>query len=562
MNKRDEIIRILPVFLFIFLAAGYWHLSHPAPPCESAVPAGFPKQKILLVPLDSRPPCRQMVVNAGRICRRDVWTPPQEILDYYSLPGSTGEIRQWLQENMDGSEAVIISIDQLLYGGLLSAREKNASPAEIASLLGFLRELHQAHPRIPIYAFSILPRMTPQDSIDGYQERKDLIAYSRLAGKKAAGEEIDETELSVLKNSIPPASLEKYLQRFRENERLNRELIDLAAEGVFARLVLGQDDGEVYSIPNIEKNALQGYMKTRGITDEQVFLTHGADEIALTCLTEIAVRPGSFTPSVYLDYNTALTRRHYLPYMAVNLEDCAREKAALLGIRLADSPEEADFILFISANDAEEDTLHSRADSTKRLKAYLAQDKPVALVDLSEHFLAEETLLPRLISAKFPLNSLAAYAGWNTASNSLGTALSEAVLYLAALSGCQTRNEAVSLAYAQTAFLQGRLLEDYFYLKAGIDTVNLNLRKYGYQNTADLDLEHNYRYANAMLQKGLAEHLAAYEATASARAPFTIGTPAGSFTLRMQQLGLEAGYPWPRTFEAYLEAAPLLQLCL
>lgn len=560
VNKYGKIIRTSTVFFIIFLMISCWHVQSSREHYETAIPAKLTKQKVILVPLDSRPPCRQMVVKAGELCQREVLAPSQELLDYYSLPGNTEGMRHWLQENMAGSEAVIISIDQLLYGGLLNAREKTATPAEISSLLNFLRELHRTYPQIPIYAFSILPRLIPQDSIDGYQERKDLIAYSRLVGKKAVGLEIDEEELQRLENNIPPTSLEKYLQRFRENERLNQQLIDLSTEGVFARLVLGQDDGEAYSIPNIEKNALQDYMKSRSVTNEQVFLTHGADEIALTYLAELAGKSSFFTPGIYLEYNTDRTREHYLPYMAINLEDCAKEKIRLLGGKEVHSPEEADLILFISANAAEEDTLSSRADSVRRLEAFQAQGKPVALVDLSEHFSAEETLLPQLLAADFPLNRLAAYAGWNTASNSLGTALSEGILYLTALSICQSPNEVISLAYAQTSFLQGRLLEDYFYLKADIDIVNANLRKAGYQNTADLDLEHNYLYANAMLQKSLNDHLAAYQSTASARAPFTLSTPAGDFTFRMQQLRLEASYPWPRTFEIYLQTFPLLQM--
>ena len=558
MKKQLKISRFLPVFFILIMMLACWHSQRLFCQGEYLSPAQKFSQKILLVPLDGRPPCKQMVVNAGRIAGLEVITPPQELMDYYSQPADTKGLRQWLKENMSGSDAVILSIDELMYGGLLTAREKNAQASEVAELVQFLQELHQAQPQIPIYGFSILPRMTPQDTIDGYQERKDLIAYSRLVGKKAAGLEVDDNEINELAAHIPEKSLQKYLQRFHENEYLNQQLIDLAKSGVLARLVLGQDDGEIYSIPNIEKAALQGYIQSQGLSDEQVFLTHGADEIALTYLAEIALRRTSFRPRIFLDCNTAWIKEHYMPYMAVSLEACAREKVRLLGGTLAASAEQADCVLFISANDHEADTLSSRAASVKKLQVYQRQGIPVAVIDLSEHFLAEETLLPQLLEADFPVNSLAAYAGWNTASNSLGTALSEALLFLNAREHCQTKEDVTALAQSQTAFLQGRMLEDYFYLKTDIDNVNRALHKAGYPNVSDLNLEHNYKYANAMLQKGLADHLAAYQALAAVRAPFTITSPVGSFAFQLQNLTIDASYPWPRTFEIYLQATPEL----
>ena len=571
MDKIYFLKQLLMPVLLLTVLLGYWHLGRLQGDLPAATDTGQPATatailpedidpagKILLLPLDGRPPCRQMVISAGRITGTEIRVPPQEVLDYYSQPGDTAGTRAWLRENIAGAKAAIISIDQLLYGGLLAAREKTASQEDTAALLAFLRELHTANPEVPLYVFSILPRLMPQDTIDGYQERKDLIAYSRLVGRQAAGQEADEQEIARLRDRIPPESLRKYLHRFQENERLNQQLIDLAGEGTIKRLVLGQDDGEAYSIPNIEKSALTGYIAAQGLTGQQVFLTHGADEIALTFLAEIEMQRTGKHPRVYIDASSHWAREHYLPYMAISSGACAREKLELLGITPAETPEEADCVLYLSVNDHEADTLGSRADSVRRLQAYHSQGKPVALVDLSQHFRAEEALLPQLIAADFPLNSLAAYAGWNTASNSIGTALAEAVLCLSAQDTCRSKDSLSALAQARTDFLQGRLLEDYYYLKAEIDIVNRALHKAGYHNTADLDLEHNYRYANAMLQKGLARHAAMLASTRAARAPFTLSCSAGSVTLQQRRLHFDASFPWPRTFEIYLQAQPEL----
>lgn len=534
--------------------------------------------KVILVPLDSRPPCRQMVVDAGCVAGIDVVTPPSEIMDYYSAPGDTAAMQTWLRTAATDSSAIIVSIDQLLYGGLLAAREKDTDDTAVAAMLACLREIHQESPAVPIYAFSILPRQTPQDSIDGYQERQDLLAYSRLVGRRAAGLAADEDEISRLEAAIPPASMEKYLAHFRANEKLNRELIALAADGTLAGLVLGQDDGEPYSIPNIEKNNLAAYIAEQNL-GARVTLTHGADEIALTTLAAIVTERAHTAPRVYVKYNDAQTPTRVMPYMAVDTATTVREKLALTGCREVDSPADADYTLVVSTNDSDAGAMESRAavadylaaqitDARRATGQPLAQSPSgessltsspgnrIALVDLSKHFAASECVLPLLLARDYPLNSLLAYAGWNTTSNAIGTAVAEAAIYLASAEIATSREEYIAVTAANLRLLHNRILEDYFYLKSDIDVVNSALKKAGYTNTADLDLEHNHRYATALQQDALKKHVASYKASRSYRTPVTLASPFGDFTLQSYDLTVDSSYPWPRTFEIYLECTP------
>ncbi|BAL83921.1 hypothetical protein SELR_22130 [Selenomonas ruminantium subsp. lactilytica TAM6421] len=547
------------IFLVLGLAFACWHYAlHPAVPAGTIIQPNTPSKSILLIPLDGRPPCRQFVIDAGAIAGYAVNTPPSELQDYYSAPGDTAGMRKWLQENLPQQEAAIISIDQLLYGGLLAAREKEATPAQQDELIAFLRQLHQENPNKPLLAFSILPRQTPQDTIDGYQEKKDLLAYSRLKGRQYAGLPVDEGELSRLEQAISPQNMQKYLQHFDENEALNRKLIALVKEGVLTRLVLGQDDGEEYSIPNIAKAHLWAFMQQEGLPEDKAVITHGADEIALTMLTAYQNESAGYQPAIYIAYNHPATAGTIMPYMAIDMATVAREKIDLSGGREAASPDEADLILYLSANDYEQDTVSLRARNVQELKGYLNQSKHIALVDLSKHFMAQETLLPLLLAKDIPLNALTAYAGWNTASNAVGTATASASLYLSAQKNAQSPEEALGTMASNIHFLQNRILEDYFYLKEDIDTVNHTLKKAGYRNTADLDLEHNWRWANSMLQESMQKHLAAYKQSKALKAPVRIDTPQGAFTVFMDDLTMELSFPWPRTFEIYLETTPYL----
>lgn len=527
----------------------YLHPSWEGKPLEFTPGEG---KKILLVPLDGRPPCRDFVINVGKIGGYAVTVPPSQLQDFYSLPGEVPEMRRWVLENAPECHALILSVDQLLYGGLLAAREKTATAEEIAALLDFFRKLRQENPTLPIYAFGVLPRLTPQDTIDGYYEKRRLMEYSRLMGQKEAGLSVDEGKLHELAVGITPESMSAYLTHFTAATELNRQLALLTREGVIDKLVLGQDDGERYSIPNSEKEKLKDFIKNENLN--AVTVTHGADELALLMLAEFKLKERGYRPKVWVEYAAEAMAERVMPYMAVSLRENTAETLNLLGSVAAASPQEADFALYISAVDRYQNELKSRRQSVKRLEELRKARIPTALVDLSKHYVEEETVFPLLVRSAFPVNSLIAYAGWNTASNSLGTALAEATLFTAARREAKTKEDVLALYQANLTFLQNRFLEDSLYLKDVIDRVNRALKKAGYANTADLDLEHNYRYANILLRQGMAERLPSYLASKAFRAPLEIEIPGGTAKIAVKSLRAAMSYPWPRTFEIRLES--------
>ena len=558
----------LATILFLLSAFLLFHfVFHPTPVGEwrtlsaaTEMDRDAGRRPILLVPLDSRPPCREFVVNSGKIIGRTIVTPPTEYMDYYSKAGETAAMRQWLAENAGGADAVILSIDQLLSGGLLAAREAHISHADIDALSTYLRTLHTAHPTVPLHAFYILPRAIPQDGIEGWRERRALLAYARLLGRVGESLPVDEDEMERLRGEFPPDDLEKYLAHFDESTELASMLIELTEEGVLTRLILGQDDGEEYSVGNLKKKELAALLAQKHIAQERAMIVHGADEIALSMLARLSVDElrtrGGAAPRIALRYARADMADMIFPFMAVSNDVTAREKIAMLGAALAEDGTSSDVTLLISAGDNGADTIGTRAPAAAAVKDMLAEGTTVALVDLSRHFHAEETLLPILVEKNVPVNALTAYAGWNTASNAIGTALAQAVLYHCAMQRAENTEERARAAYANLAFLTGRIAEDEFYLKETINRVNDTLRNAGYQNTADLDLTRNWRWANDLLTNDLSRRIRSYESTASFRAPFV----QNNIRLRAVRSNITAYYPWPRTFEIRMETHPNLEI--
>ena len=143
LKNRSLLILILVPLLALLL----WNLRQLQHPAGTPVsPQETMTRRVILIPLDGRPPCRQFVIDAGRIGGTEVVTPPHELQDYYSQPGDTKAMRIWLENEMNSADAVILSVDQLLYGGLLTARENRPPPPRLKSFCAIFRNFIKAIP--------------------------------------------------------------------------------------------------------------------------------------------------------------------------------------------------------------------------------------------------------------------------------------------------------------------------------------------------------------------------------------------------------------------------------
>ena len=479
-----------------------WHhiFYVQAPPADAIQLEQNYKYKLLLVPLDSRPPCQKMVIDAGKMAGVQVIVPPSEIMDYYTKKGDTKALQQWLLDNIGSADGAIISVDQLLHGGLLASREIDTQKQDIQQIDSYLKLLRKKAPNKDLYVFNVLPRITPPPTIKS--KSKDIIKISRLIDQISIFEnEQDIKDLEKLKEKVDPDDLNIYLDLFKQNTQLNKVLINLTKDHTINKLIIGQDDGEDFGIPNMEKKALQAYLRANEINDQQVMITKGADEVALSLLADFVQTKTTYKPKVYVAYNDDSAERTIMPFMAGSVGTTVNEKLIMANALQVDNPEEADIILYVFIGNDE--NIASQEASALKIKSYIESGKSVALVDLSEHFLARETVFPKLIQNDVPLNALTAYAGWNTASNSIGTALANAIIYNAQKTQNQSTNDRLALEYNRLKINYNRYLEDYYYLKEVIDVINTTLHKYGYTNVNDLDMNHNYLWMNDLLQKDM-----------------------------------------------------------
>ena len=504
-----------------------------------------PTQSILLLPLDSRPVCSTMVQKLGALAGLNVILPPKACLDNYQTPSDRQKLFPWLQKNQLLCDYSIISADNLLHGGLLAARMNTATPSEEDELLKQLRHLPITRQQA---IFSVIPRLLVSDQLlpDRWYQYQ-LMRYSQLAdmvritGSFALTQELRRTEAK-----IPAKVLDKYRSRYQQSDRFNLGLLKLATDD--RRITFGQDDASLIGLPHASAVKLQSSIAAQKLQQQAQF-TYGADEIASLLLVRYYLQQSNWQPKVYLHYASPKAEGADMPYMAVCVGAALRNQLQLLGATEVTTPAAADLICYINCGN---DDYRPSAKQAQEIQQLLNQGYKVALIDSSANFEAEELLLPQLLAHNVQINRLAAYAAWNTFSNSSGTALAQGLLFCGRLRQLQAAGadtERLAALYAANLnFTAERILEDYYYQKLVHPPLRQTLEAFGI-NPVELDSEdktatEQYIQGKLSLQayKLLHDNLG--------RTPF-YQQNGQSYYLR--DLSVGAKLPWARIFEAELQ---------
>ena len=503
----------------------------PSPqPTTVPTPSSTLPARILLLPLDSRPPCTDFVVELAQLAGMQVILPPPELLDHYRRPASPEKLAAWAATVLkeEKPDAVILSTDMLVHGSLLASRQRIGKKEQEQQLLNWLTQWHKEYPAVPLYAFSIIPRLLLADNSPYQIYQYHLKKYSIWADEIGWFDNPDDVQpLLAMEKRLPEELKTEYAALYEQNLAFNRSLIDLAASGTLQMLILGQDDGFPFGLPNQEKEQLAQYAAQKKA--HSVEITRGTDEVALSLLGKIISQQRTHAAQAEIRYSRPDVPGMLMPYMPHSIASNAKEKLALSGV-LPATEGNADFILYIHAGRKGDSPWQQLAPS-QEIASLLQEGKAVALVDLSEDFSSLNTIYPWLVLLDVPVNQLTAYAGWNTTSNSLGTIVTHA---LAVLQGHASTTKKAS-------FLGERFLDDWYYQK----TIQSRLNRWLLAKRQDpYSLKQNYAEANFRLQRHLqssAVHLERYD------------FPATNATLPLRRYDATAKTPWERTFEASIE---------
>ena len=186
--------------------------------------------KTLLIPLDERP-CNyqypQMIAQTNH--QIELIVPPQSLLGNKKEPASLEKLDHFIYEHIHEVDNMVLSIDMLVYGGLIPSRLHNKKKEELISRLNIIKRLKEMNPKLKIYAFNCIMRCpsynSAQEEPDYYEEygyqlfrRKYLLDYQQRHGLTME----EEKELESI--CIPQDIIDDYEKRRNLNTFVNIQI--------------------------------------------------------------------------------------------------------------------------------------------------------------------------------------------------------------------------------------------------------------------------------------------------------------------------------------------------
>lgn len=434
--------------------------------------------RIGLMPLDERPVNTRLPQQVGAVAGATVALPPPQALSARKRPADTGVLTRWLEDAPAGpqpADALVVSLDMLGYGGLIASRTGNDPAASVLARWEALRRVRRRSPRCGIHGVSLVTRAPnsydSDEEPDYWQEiGADLHRFGGALHRDYLGEENGTLESAgELRGRLPVHSVHDFTRRRLRNHTMNLAAMSLAAEKILDTLLVTADDTAERSAGSLEQHWLAHWHGALAGAGENVLMHPGADEVGAVLVARTVLSASRSAPlriAVVCATPGGLDR--VAPYENVPLGTGARGHVRGTG-SLPGEPEGADLVVVVHPPDpAGGDWAHGhpavrRADDTEvkataeTVAAYLGRGAAVAVADCAYPNGSDPALLTAL-SDRLPLTSLAGYAGWNTAGNTLGSVIAQGALFAA------SRQAGTFDPAAHQRLLAHRLVEDGAYM--------------------------------------------------------------------------------------------------
>lgn len=380
--------------------------------------------EISLVPLDNRPFTFYTPTQISRIGGFQIRTPDPSLLGTYFTPGDRAAVATWWETAVRTTEASIVAVPMLAFGGLINSRYSAGISLEQAlESLEILKTAKHQNPQHRIYAFDSIMRLTisPTREYPGNLSNK-LREWSILKDKVEHREMADlRPALETVEAALPQELIDDYVYTRKRNLAINKRMIELVRDGFVDFLIIGQDDAEPYGLHRSERNMLMDDIVEHGLGDK-VKIFPGADVIASLLVTKLAMESSGVSPKVYVEYSRKHGDRWIAPYQDIPYGQVIESYVSVLGGEMAASAENAD--LRLMANTAGNEPIDAFAE---RIAAFAAAGRPVAVGDDAYAGCADPVLIQALRD-RLRFSDLAGYSGWN-----IGVSIAQSFARLAML---------------------------------------------------------------------------------------------------------------------------------
>jgi len=391
------------------------------------------------IPLDNRPVNYQRVQWLAESVNIELLTPEEELfrtaLDNMppnsdgSKLGNRPKLLEWLKSTEGKCDYYIISLDQMLSGGLVGSRwYKNTDLTFEKSVCDYIAQLSQKY---PIVLFDTVMRLASTSGFDGYgiNEYNALRTYGSKARKILSGDNltIDNiikgykygTNGALISTTLSSTAIDNYIA----SRSRKLKLIDYLLKNCASNLdycFIGVDD----SSPNtsIQTNEI-AYIKRLIGTNGNI--AAATDEFGMMGIARVlsSYYGGA---DVTVEYYGGGENQIADSYDYDTLKNAMNSKLQSLKCNVTNDNKALKVLIYTKCNNST-----ATANSIiAKAKQYISQGCVVAIIDPSA---SGGVIGKTLAGSDVPLLQLIGYSSWNTAANSLGLGFSMAIaryLYL------------------------------------------------------------------------------------------------------------------------------------
>ncbi len=421
---------------------------------------------VLLLPCDTRPPTLELPLQLARVADVQMHVPPLELLNNLNEPGDTKAIASWLLEHANNADAAIITLETLCLGGMIPARRVSDSLEDALSRLEVLKEVKRLNPNIKLYAYGVIVRVAHDN--DPLEEK---LYYGEWGSQlRRFSEELDRFErigvahadsLKEARDAIPDEILNDWIVTRERNHALHQRALELLKDGVLEHLCLTLDDTTPYGLAARDRRRLEARIDELGLW-ERADVYPGADEVAAVLLARALVNASGRKPKVWIHYPSHLSETSVMLYEDRLLGELVKAHLRAAGCVMASRRSTADLILAVNAPTIKQshrppnfeivDTANRHlSEFMDRILEDMDAARAVTIADVA-YANGSEPKFVRQLLARADVTKLAGYAAWNTAGNTIGSAIASGVCALSS-------SDPIALAEANFS----RFVDDYLY---------------------------------------------------------------------------------------------------
>lgn len=401
------------------------------------------KKKIVILPLDERPCNYDFPVDL--FCHDDLELVRPSKLGNKKEPADINEIAEYLKKECKDADGLILSIDMLLYGGLIPSRLHYEKLEKLKQTAETIRHIKELNPDLAVFAFQVIMRCPAYSSDDEepdyYGQCGETIHLTGEIVHKSRLGLCGENGIQDIMPDINQAYLNDYIERREINRAMNLHILKYLKEGYIDFLVIPQDDSAAYGYAAMDRDQICAEIGKRNLSD-RILVYPGADEVALTLMARMINKTEKKKPRVYVKYACEMAKNIIPLYEGSTLSGTVKYHILSAGCQMADCYENADIILILTAPAGK----MKEADAQPcNLPEYRSERNLAELIDFIKERTAEHKIVTiadnayanggdlefiKMLDNNHLLMEVGGYAGWNTSANTIGTALAEGVVAL------------------------------------------------------------------------------------------------------------------------------------